>query len=169
MKTAEIELVQWLNKNIHPKTTRKLRSTQLYILGAKEVGKTHLISELRKYLRIYDMPRFENFDSLYEDGMYDLVVVDEFKGNRPVQFMNSFLDGSPLMLRKKGSQYLKTDNLPVMICSNYSLTDAYKNLDADYLESLQSRLLTVYIPDTQRLDIQFIQSNENVHDDVNNQ
>lgn len=115
------------------------------------------------------MPRFENFDSLYEDGMYDLVVVDEFKGNRPVQFMNSFLDGSPLMLRKKGSQYLKTDNLPVMICSNYSLTDAYKNLDADYLESLQSRLLTVYIPDTQRLDIQFIQSNENVHDDVNNQ
>ena len=72
------------------------------------------------------MPRDEEFYDSYEDGCFDLVVLDEYKHQKRLQFLNAWCDGQPLPLRRKGSQTVKTDNLPLIICSNFSPEECYR-------------------------------------------
>ena len=76
----------------------------------------------------------------------DLCVLDEFRAQKTVQFLNHFLDGSHMPLRQKGRQTLKTDNLPCIILSNFSLEECYCNSGVDKLETLRCRLCEVYVP-----------------------
>ena len=80
---------------------------------------------LRARLRVYDMPKDEDFYDGYEDGCYDLVVMDEFKSHKKIQFLNAWCDGQPLPLRQKGCQSVKNDNLPLIVCSNFSIENCY--------------------------------------------
>lgn len=135
------QIVEWLNLNI--KIKRTFKQKQLYIYGPPNMGKTSLVHFLEKYLMIYRIPPDEDFYDDYEDGVYDLMVLDEFRGNKRVQWLNILLEGSFLPLRKKGSQYLKKDNLPIIILSNFSLEDSYQNVNRhqpERLESLKARL-----------------------------
>jgi len=116
--------VEWLETNILQ--TRLPRQKQLWLYGPPGVGKTRLIGLLRTMLRVYDMPRDEDFYDAYEDGLYDLVILDEFKHQKRLQFLNAWCDGQPLPLRLKGSQTVKTDNLPFIIVSNFSPEQCYK-------------------------------------------
>jgi len=116
--------VDWLTRNIL--IPRIPRQQQLWLFGPPGVGKTRLIGLLRTMLRVYDMPRDEEFYDAYEDGLYDLVVLDEFKHQKRIQFLNAWCDGQPLPLRLKGSQTVKHDNLPLIICSNYPPESCYK-------------------------------------------
>ena len=75
---------------------------------------------------VYDMPRDEEFYDDFEDGCFDLVVLDEYKANKKIQFLNAWADGQPFPLRQKGRQSVKTDNLPLIIVSNYSIEEVYK-------------------------------------------
>lgn len=137
------DILDWVNENLFKPRTFKAK--QLYIWGPSNWGKTSLVILLSRWCRIYSMSTFENFLDGYEDGTYDLMVLDEFKAQYTVQDLNLLLQGSPfgVRLRVKGGQYLKKDNLPVMILSNFSLTEAYKNCTASYLESLMNRLIMV--------------------------
>ena len=71
------------------------------------------------------MPKDEDFYDGYEDGCYDLVVMDEFKSHKKIQFLNAWCDGQPLPLRQKGCQSVKNDNLPLIVCSNFSIENCY--------------------------------------------
>lgn len=72
--------------------------------------------------------------------------MDEFRATKTIQFLNHFLDGSHMPLRQKGRQTVKTDNLPVIILSNYSLDECYCHSGDEKLETLRARLCEICIP-----------------------
>lgn len=57
--------------------------------------------------------------------------------------MNQFLEMSMMTIRQKGSQLLRTKNLPVIICSNLSPREAYKNVSDATLTGFLARLTVV--------------------------
>lgn len=137
------EIAQWICSNI--RQPRKFKAPQLFITGKTNLGKTSLVEWLEKFLSVYHIPHTEDFYDLYSDD-HDLVVFDEFKGQKTIQWMNLFLQGAVMNIRKKGSQYMKTKNLPVIILSNYSIGDCYpKARDDGRLDTLLSRLTIVEV------------------------
>lgn len=135
---ANLQIAEWLSKNI--RQTRKFKAPQLYIHGKANLGKTSLIEWLEKSLSVFHMPLTEEFYDLYSDE-YDLVVVDEFKGQKTIQWLNQFLQGSVMNIRKKGSQSIKLKNIPVIMLSNYTLEECYPKANADgRLDTLRCRL-----------------------------
>jgi len=117
----------------------------LFISGERNRGKTSLIEYLERSLSVYHIPHTEDFYDAYDDE-YDLAVLDEFKGQKTLQWMNEFLQGSRMTLRKKGSQHLKVKNMPVIILSNYSLGECYPKAAIDgRLTTLEARLLCVSV------------------------
>jgi len=119
----------------------------LYLWGSPGIGKSTFLTKLRQFLRIYVIPT-EDFYCLYEDQKYDIAVLDEFKASKPIQWLNQFLDGSPvgMSLRVKGAQTLKTQFLPTILVSNYRVDDPdmYTNLyQSVQMEALVRRLKVV--------------------------
>ena len=140
---ANLQIAKWIVSNV--RSIRKFKAPQLFITGPKNLGKTSLIEWLSKSLSVYHIPQTEDFYDLYSDD-YDLVVFDEFKGQKTIQWMNLFLQGSPMNIRKKGSQYMKMKNLPVIILSNYTLGDCYpKARDDGRLDTLLARVDVVEV------------------------
>jgi len=134
-------IVEWLRSNIG--ATRSLRQKQLFIHGPKEYYKSTVIELLRAFFRLYEIPKGEDFYDFYDDRQYDLAYMDEFKGHKQIQWLNQFLDGSWMTLRKKGSQAIKMRNLPVIITANFPLEQCYTGAlakDPNKLDTLQSRL-----------------------------
>lgn len=112
----DTEIYDWLVKNID--VPREHKQSQLYIKGPPNHNKTRLVIWLSKFLQVYT-PAHEDFFDGYSDDLYDLVVFDEFSGQRNIQTMNLFLEGAPCILRIKGAQVQKKKNLPVIILSNF--------------------------------------------------
>jgi len=143
LNEADLQIAQWITANI--RSSRRFKAPQLFIYGERNRGKTSLIEHLEKSLSVYHIPVTEDFYDAYDDD-YDLAVMDEFKGQKTLQWMNEFLQGSKMTLRKKGSQYLKTKNIPVIILSNYSLSECYPKAAMDgRLSTLEARLEVVHI------------------------
>jgi len=143
LNEADLQIAQWITANI--RSSRRFKQAQLFIYGERNRGKTSLIEHLEKSLSVYHIPVTEDFYDAYDDD-YDLAVMDEFKGQKTLQWMNEFLQGSKMTLRKKGSQYLKCKNIPVIILSNYSLSECYPKAAMDgRLSTLEARLQVVHI------------------------
>lgn len=141
---SDRKIATWLNLNI--RKPRDLRQPQLYIHGDAQMGKTTMILNLAKSLSIFYIPADEDFYDFYEDDMYDLAVFDEFRHQKTMQWMNQWLDGQPFMIKKKGRQYNKKQNIPTIILSNYSLEDNYKKLhEANLLGPLLTRVEVVRV------------------------
>lgn len=135
-------VVDWLNQNLFK--DRRPKQPQLFICGPPNIGKTYLIETLRKFCRVYSVPMLERFMDDYNDDDYDLVIFEEFRGQKTISEMNNFLDGSPCNIAIKGAQYLKMKNQPCIILSNYALTACYKHaLEANSMaiDSLETRLV----------------------------
>lgn len=114
----------WLENNI--KKARAFKQSQLCVSAPKNMNKTSLVNMLEEYLRIYYVPTLEQFYDFYNDEDYDLIVFDEFTGNQHnLQWLNMFLQGSPVSIRKKGSQYLKVKNLPCLLLTNFPIEILY--------------------------------------------
>nr|QKI29018.1 Rep [Kummerowia striata CRESS virus] len=140
---ANLQIAKWICSNI--RQPRKFKAPQLYIHGPRNLGKTSLIEWLEKSLSVYHVPTTEEFYDQYSDD-YDLVVIDEFKGQKTIQWLNQFLQGSPMPIRKKGSQSMKLKNLPVVILSNYRLSEVYMKAANDgRLNTLECRLEIVEV------------------------
>lgn len=140
---ATRQVVDWLNKNI--KKPRHHKQQQLYIYGPPNTHKSTLLNQLSRYLRTYDIP-VEDFYDMYPTPEPELIVMDEFKGQKTIQFLNQFVEGVPMTLRVKGGQKMKKANPPVIICSNASLDSIYhKKAEANsvYLAALRTRFLEV--------------------------
>jgi len=133
----------WLQENLF--SPRDFKQKQLFIWGDPNMGKTTLINSLREIgVRIYYMP-YEDFYDTYDDECYDLIVLDEFKGQKRIQDLNLWLDGSHFPVRRKGiAPFLKRTNLPMIIISNYRLELCYK-VDDTRLAPLQARLKQVEV------------------------
>nr|WAE43004.1 MAG: replication associated protein [Cressdnaviricota sp.] len=143
MNSSSRQIAEWLNKNLFK--TRPFKQAQLYIYGPKNMGKTTLIEWLTSFANVYLMPKSESFYDLYEDSLYDLIVLDEFRAQKTIQELNSWLDGSRMPLRKKGAQSVKEKNLPIIILSNYSLEGAYSKTPDEKLDTLRCRLEIVEV------------------------
>lgn len=147
-QSATSAVVKWLQDNI--KTNRKFKSRQLYIHGPANCGKTSLVLMLETWLKIYWVPQFEDYYDMYEDS-YDLVFYDEFYGSqKKIQWLNLFLQGGPMTVARKGSQYLKRANHPLIICSNVSPREAYPNVKPLIMDALLKRLQVVEL--SEKLD-----------------
>lgn len=145
---ATQDIVGWLNTNLF--CVRPFKSMQLFLSGPANCLKTSLVLSLEKYLMIYHMPLVEDFLDGYNDEDYDLVVLDEFKGQKTIYFLNEWLQGSTMTFRKKGSQGVKRKNIAMIIISNYVLSDIYK--DQFKVGLLQTRLKEVYLHNPIDLD-----------------
>jgi len=132
------EIVDWINSNI--KCKRRFRQEQLFISGPKRYYKTTMVRLLKVFLMIYDIPKGEDFYDLYEDNLYDLALMDEFKGTKTLQWLNEWLQGEDMNMRQKGKQYYKKQNLPTIIMANHSLQEIYAKAGPSKLEPTESRL-----------------------------
>jgi len=135
-----MDIVGWLNANILK--SRPFAAKQLWIHGPTCFGKTSLIMKLMTCLRVYVVPK-EDFYDLYEDGRYDLIVFDEYKHDKTIQFMNQFVDGMVMPLRQKGNQTLKAKNLPVIVLSNFPMRMCYPHVDEQVFATLERRFVTI--------------------------
>lgn len=122
-------IVDWLNRNV--REPREFKQTQLWVAGPPNYGKTTLINMLNSRLSTYMMPLDEEFYDAYNDQDYDLVVLDEFKAHKTIQFLNLWAQGGQMTIRKKGSQGVKKKNLPLVILSNYTPKECYSK-SSDY-------------------------------------
>ena len=134
--SAEQQLHAWLQANV-PNRKRPHKSPQLYLQAPTNHNKTSLVLLLAEYFKIYMMPLQEDFDSNYDDTVYDLIVLEEFSKNccRSVQYINQFVEGSFCPLRVKGAQRTKFLNLPVMVLSNYEPSEFWKGGDISLFRS----------------------------------
>ncbi len=156
----------WLNMNVRKKRTFK--QAQLYISSVPGKGKTHLIQALRRIISVYNLPKSKNHD-LWSDGMYDIAVLDEYKGMKNVSELNEFLQGSVMDLDQKYAGVRKQQNVPAIILSNYTLRQLFEKGRIDEMEllALKSRLTEVNIKDYEpRIDIFPISSPEKCLDQV---
>ena len=155
MEDYNIAIASWLDANLLAK--REFKQRQLYVYGPPDVGKTHLILHLERHgIRVYRMPYDGKWYDTYDDDSYDLIVLDEFKGQKTIQEMNLWLEGGPMMVNRRGTApVLKRANLPFIILSNYAPRAAYRNCSEERLSPLLARLTIVAVPagEDTRIDI----------------
>lgn len=145
-------ITAWIQSNI--RVERQFKQAQLYLYGIPDIGKTSMVNWLENEfdLVIYHMPRNEEFYDEYVDRAYDLIVLDEFKAQKRIQVLNSWLEGGTMVVRQKGGQSLKRDNLPMIVLSNFSPQDCYSKCSEEQLAPLLSRLTVVYADGPIRLE-----------------
>lgn len=133
----------WLKENLIGFPDRPFGTPQLYIHGTTGLGKTSLVRVLAMYSKIYYMPDDGRWMDTF-DGSYDLVVFDEFRGGKTIQFMNQFLDGSFMQVpRRNAPPFLKQKNVPCIILSNLSVESVYHKVQEsapDLIAALTRRL-----------------------------
>lgn len=142
----------WIRMNI--RMTRTFKQKQLYVHGPPDMGKSSFVMQLEREheLSVYWMPALECFYDEYEDGAYDLVVLDEFRAQKRIQELNLWLQGGVMPVRKKGGQGLKRDNIPMIILSNYAPEDCYGKCSPSQLAPLLARLNVVEVKGPIRLE-----------------
>jgi len=136
--SIEHQISTWLNANI--KQRRPPRTPHLMLVGPTKTGKTWLVNTLRNYLRVYDCPVQGPYFAPWEDGKFDLIVMEELHAGWTVSDLLRFLDGSPTMLKVHGGLHRKTDNIPIIITSNQRFHQSYKKIADHSLEALETRV-----------------------------
>lgn len=140
LDAQQARIVAWLNANIAQ--PRAFKQKQLFIHGPANLGKTSLVIQLMRCCHTYAMPYEQYFNSWTDD--FDLVVLDEFKAQHRLTFLNQFMQGGiPMTIPKKGSQATKKKNQPVIILSNYSPESCYNNSQGASLDAFLQRLEVV--------------------------
>jgi len=140
----EKEVATWLFTNIMQ--PRKHRQSQLYLYGPPACGKTSFYIVLLKFLRIFKIVYETDFLELYGDDYYDLMIFDEFKGQKKITFLNSLIDGTPKIYNVKFATVPKNKNLPAIFLSNLSPFEVYKGKAGDIsLDAFVDRLQIVQV------------------------
>lgn len=147
-RAAVARLSNWINGNLFRERQFKQRQMWLWSEGPN-VGKTTLGMQLEKYCRVYWAPINEKWMNDYEDGCYDLVIMDEFKGCHSISFLNSFVQGAPVVIPKKmvGHQPLKKDNVPVLVLANEDPCRTYFNSSAPRVATVEARFEVIKVDD----------------------
>ncbi len=130
------------------KQERRMKQKQLWVVSRESgVGKTTMLMLLSLMLRIYRPSRNE-WDDDYVDGAYDLAVIDEYRGWKPIDWINMFAEGSLMPLKRRGiSDIVKRDKIPMIICSNWTIYEAYRTLSSTDVELICARFEEVDVSD----------------------
>jgi len=138
----QCQILRWIALNCM--TSRTFRQNQLYIWGPPKMGKTSMCQTLsltfKSYFPCLAEKYFDGFDDTYE-----LLVFDEFCGGVQLSLLKQILDGQVCILPQRFQSFLKTKNIPVIICSNHSPEEVYRKVSGLLLESFITRLLVVYV------------------------
>lgn len=136
------QVVNWCNTNLFNRK-RPIRSKQLWIKSGIGYGKTTWLSVLQRFVRCYIVGyERDTFDD-YRDNKYDLIVFDEYKNQKKLEFLNSLIDGQQKRLDQKYGGTVKKVNLPVVFLSNYLPIEAYTKAATITLDAFIDRLLVV--------------------------
>ena len=119
-KMNELRLIR--KKEIYSKQCRDVEVT--YIFGSSGVGKSTYVNELVANDSVF---RVDSFDkaAFTDYAGEDTLVIDEFKGQINLQFMNRLLDCFPLKVRGLCS-LLPACFTKIYIISNFAYKDLYK-------------------------------------------
>jgi len=114
-------LFQLKNKRLH-------RQRNIYIYTETGVGKTVLLEQLKRRKRVYAMTSKQPLEG-YQDGCFDCMVFEEFApGSAQLTLMNNLSGGGATT--DGSTRYhktVKTDNLLVIVVSNYAPQEVYPN------------------------------------------
>lgn len=138
------QLIDWCNKNFYQRD-RPIREPQLWLKTPIRCGKTTWLSIIQKFMRCYIVGyERESFDE-YHDDKYDIIVFDEYKNQKKLEFLNSLIDGQSkrLMQLYKTEKTTKKVNLPVVFLSNYSPEEAYHSASSITRDAFIDRLFIV--------------------------
>jgi len=172
-------IAEWLNKNLLV-PDRPHKQQQLWIAGPPNIGKTHLLNSLRQYCNVYIVPYDNNWYDDYTDD-YDIAVMDEFVGQKTINFLNQFLEGAQMKLNRRNIfPYVKKKNIPVIIMSNFTPKECFHNKELQCLDALLTRLLVVEVPNMDdetvawvnkesKIDIKFSEPPKNTLIDLTNE
>jgi len=142
-------IAQWVICYVKNKSPRPLKAPQLWIWGEPSLGKSTLIQKLSQYARSYAMPITMSgstpFLDDFDEEIIDFCYFDEFKGQYPVFFLNALTDGSRQRYQSKGGSFVKTKNLPMIVCANESPRALYHNVSDVTLAALESRFTVVNV------------------------
>ncbi len=97
---------------------------------------------LQKFFRIYYVPLDCRVLDDYEDDEYDVIVFDEYKGQKSITWMNAFVQGNHFPVHRRYNSTLKIKNLPVIVLSEFSIEGAYDKVhmfNPQRLHALHSR------------------------------
>lgn len=113
----------WWNKYVVNKAQGKKK--HLFIWGPPGTGKSSnfldVVQEMGKSYELLDDPQFwPNFE-----GTYDFGYLDEAFGRIPLVLLNKFCSRSKSNFRTFGRFFKKTQDFPVVICSNLSPQQMY--------------------------------------------
>lgn len=129
-------------------TNKGFGRRQLYLHGGTGIGKSTFLQHLIKCVRTYHIP-VEDFYDHWNDNLYDLSVMEEFKSQKTIQWLNQWLDGAIMNVRKKGvAGVMKKNPIPTIILSNFDIhgSEVYPNMqESTSLQTLRRRLYLVYV------------------------
>jgi hypothetical protein len=143
-------IITWLNFYVRNAENNVGKIKHLYICGAKNLGKTtRLLNPLRKRLNIYDISKDKVQNLYWTNNFYDLCIMDDYDGDKPITWMNEFLGSETTNVRVPGGGHdKKTEIVPTIIISNITLEECYKThielhgKDERYL-ALEDRFIVV--------------------------
>lgn len=141
---TELTIITWIGKHLSPACPPLPRTyLQLYLHAPTKCGKTSLVERLKASgVRVYFFP-YEKADwsEGYGDDKYDLVVFDEFHGQKPITFMNSFLDGSTFYMPQRHGGIWKEQYIPCIVNANCMPEVYYYGNDTEQINAFKSRFL----------------------------
>ena len=93
------QVVEWCNSNIN--CLRPFKQKQLYLYGPPNSRKTTFLHILMQYCTSVSIPTEEDWFDLYTVPEPQLCYMNEFKGQRKIQWLNEFIQGSPMLIKKR--------------------------------------------------------------------
>lgn len=100
------------------------------------------------------MPDGDWYD-LWSDEDYDMVILDEYKGMKTLQFLHSWCQEARMSLNRRGiSPVIKKKHIPTLFLSNFSPEQTYHKIfdkNPSDLDPLKRRLIVVEITEEIKL------------------
>lgn len=137
-------ILRWIALNVF--APRTLRQKQLFLYGPPATGKTTFSQLIAGIMKTY----FPSLGEKYFDGLthdHDLIIFDEFVGGTQLSIMNQILDGQACILPCRYQHFFKTRNVPVIVLSNISPEECYKNAHHLRVQAFASRFTIVHVTD----------------------
>lgn len=146
-------IVNKLNQIVIYSWNRPFKSTQLFLVGPPDIGKTSLIRKVQAYCAVYHMD-VSNWFPAYQDKVYTVISWNQFKlkGGLTYTDLLKFLEGYPMDLQYKGGSSVRNDNQLIIMTSNMTLEQhikyKFKDLQCMVLanNNLKSRIEQIIVP-----------------------
>ena len=121
-----LKVIRWLNFMIRQPSHHIGRPRHLFVHGNTRLGKTtRLINPLKEKLHCYMITKDEVQNTPWRDD-YDLCIMDDFKGQKSIIWMNEFLGSKNMLMRVPGGTHMrKTRIVPTIVISNFPLAKCY--------------------------------------------